>query len=585
MSLIKKLAFLLSLVFAMTIYGEGRVGNHGDPLELIFDSARVRANQAVLMFSPEHLSVQTASDVKDWLTKALANDREGLRLLAADIAASHHVWIAGDGVEDETCAKTNVPPKFSDIYLSFDKCEKRLNQSGSSLAAALLIHEALHHFGFGSTPEDESLISRIGLALIAALDHAEANRGTNWLFTPSNNRPDRRTDHIAVFTEGSSNPRMIIWGGCQGDRNVPYDCGKWLDSGSMLSFNSKVSSSQTWTAMNAQNAPEPRSLHTGIWTGTSGPLPQRMIVWGGCGIKENAYRCTNALQSGGLFNPDDGPNGTWIPTAVSNQTPSPRALHTSIWTGSSMIVWGGIQNYKSPTLNREAVNNGAIFTPNAQGGTWDPISGRSSNAPKSRFHHSAIWTGKEMIVWGGCSEELSTGKCDTYFNDGAAFNPMTGTWRTISPVNAPDPRRQHVAVWAPSIHRMIIFGGEFESDFLRTGGLYDPENDRWDELNYGGPPEINSSKGVWAGDHLIVFGGNGKAENGALTFPNDLWEYWPNRSPETHGQWIKIQTRDELAGRTGHSMIWTGSEALIWGGKSRDNTFQWTGGRIAGNAL
>ena len=54
-----------------------------------------------------------------------------------------------------------------------------------------------------------------------------------------------------------------------------------------------------------------------------------MIVWGGTG--------GSFLNTGGRYNPiTDG----WTATSATG-APTGRGLHTAVWTGSEMIVWGG----------------------------------------------------------------------------------------------------------------------------------------------------------------------------------------------------------------------------------------------------
>jgi hypothetical protein len=73
-----------------------------------------------------------------------------------------------------------------------------------------------------------------------------------------------------------------------------------------------------------------------------------------------------------------------------------------------MIVWGGYDN-------EHAFGDGAAYDPNMN--RWRvlpaaPISGRCQNA--------AVWTGTELIVWGG------TEACGSYgrqLADGAALTP------------------------------------------------------------------------------------------------------------------------------------------------------------------
>jgi len=60
---------------------------------------------------------------------------------------------------------------------------------------------------------------------------------------------------------------------------------------------------------------------------------------------------------------------------LTRLTPSitQRHTHTAVWTGDSMIVWGGY----SGSAN---LNSGAIFNPNSN--TWSPVS--TVNAPSAR---------------------------------------------------------------------------------------------------------------------------------------------------------------------------------------------------------
>ena len=61
----------------------------------------------------------------------------------------------------------------------------------------------------------------------------------------------------------------------------------------------------------------------------------------------------------------------------------------------------------------------------------------TSNAPHGRSLHVAVWTGSEMIVWGG-------GIPGTPFNTGGRYNPSTDSWTaTQHHQRAHSPRRCH----------------------------------------------------------------------------------------------------------------------------------------------
>jgi len=73
-----------------------------------------------------------------------------------------------------------------------------------------------------------------------------------------------------------------------------------------------------------------------------------------------------------------------------------------VWTGTEMIVWGG-SDYIS------VFDTGGRY--NSSTDSWTPTS--TTNAPSGRVFHTAVWTGSEMIVWGGLNnnfvDRLNTG--------------------------------------------------------------------------------------------------------------------------------------------------------------------------------
>jgi hypothetical protein len=83
--------------------------------------------------------------------------------------------------------------------------------------------------------------------------------------------------------------------------------------------------------------------------------------------------------------------------------------------------------------------------------------------------HTAIWTGNEMIVWGGSLEDGSL------TNIGGCYDPVSDTWSPTTLVGAPQPRGRHEAVWTGE--EMIIWGGSGVNrslDLLNSGGRYTP---------------------------------------------------------------------------------------------------------------
>ena len=170
---------------------------------------------------------------------------------------------------------------------------------------------------------------------------------------------------------------------------------------------------------------------------------------------------------------------SWTATSTTN-APTPRSSHTAVWTGSEMIVWGGYGD-------AGYVNTGGRYDPSTD--SWTPTS--TTNAPDQRTDHTAVWTGNEMIVWDGYREPIG-------FNTGGRYNPITDTWTATSTVNAPDARVAHTAVWTGS--EMIVWGG---NNAANTGGRYDPNTDSWTATSTINAPDRRfRHTSVWTGSEI-----------------------------------------------------------------------------------
>ena len=144
---------------------------------------------------------------------------------------------------------------------------------------------------------------------------------------------------------------------------------------------------------------------------------------------------------------------TW--RTITN-APITRNGYAAVWTGSEMIVWGGRHgNY---------LDTGSRYNPSTD--SWTDTS--TTNAPAGRSYHTAVWTGSEMIVWGGYDS--------SYLNTGGRYNPSTDSWIATSTTNAPTARFGHTAVWTGS--QMIVWGGLGPGINLNTGGKYNPSTNR-----------------------------------------------------------------------------------------------------------
>src|SRR6478672_4857995 len=233
----------------------------------------------------------------------------------------------------------------------------------------------------------------------------------------------------------------------------------------------------------------------------------------------------------------ESPNGciddSWTATSTLN-APDGREFHTAVWTGTEMIVWGGANGMTY-------FNTGGRYNPGAD--SWIPTS--TTNVPDARQSHTAVWTGTEMIIWGGF-----------FFNTGGRYNPNTDSWAATSTTNAPTARYAHTAVWTGN--EMIVWGGYDGSHDVNTGGRYNPSTDSWTATTNSNAPmgrELHTA--VWTGNKMMVWGGYFVGQ-GSL---NTGGTYNPNTNT-----WTTTNSTNAPSPRYYHTAVWTGSETIIWGG-------------------
>jgi hypothetical protein len=125
-----------------------------------------------------------------------------------------------------------------------------------------------------------------------------------------------------------------------------------------------------------------------------------------------------------------------------------------------MIVWGGYDSVSK-------FDTGGRYNPGTD--TWTATSTTSTtsttNAPSAREFHTAVWTGTEMIVWGGRNDPF------TYLDTGGRYNPDTDSWTATITTDAASARSSHAAVWTGT--QMIVWGGVNSNGAnVNTGGRY-----------------------------------------------------------------------------------------------------------------
>ena len=391
-----------------------------------------------------------------------------------------------------------------------------------------------------------------------------------------NNCPAPRWLHSAVWT----GIEIIIWGGRYGD----YPNYEYLNSGARY-----APATDSWIAMSTgTNCPSSRTNHTVVWTG------EEMIVWGGY---RDSHDGSPYLNTGARYKPNVD---SWVPTNIGGDCPSPRGGHSAIWTGAEMIIWGGSDNTGGryfpaidawvPTSIGDPCPSGYIWGHSAVwngtemivwsgedssyytgiggiGGRYNPIidswssTSTGANSPCSRHDHSALWTGVEMIIWGGWEIRNLTA---VEHNDGAKYNPSSNSWMPISSAaNTPSPRMGHSAIWTGT--EMVIWGAS--DDF--SGGRYNPATDSWLPTSTGAHcPAVEGGYAiVWTGREMIIWGG--MDDNYASHFQGSKYD-------PISDTWTSISSGTNCpSSRSYMTGVWTGSEMIVWGGGIYSN-WEWS---------
>ncbi len=225
--------------------------------------------------------------------------------------------------------------------------------------------------------------------------------------------------------------------------------------------------------------------------------------------------------------PDAAP-AAWRPLAAAG-APGGRNRHSATWTGTRMLVYGGI-DVTSPF-------------PLASLHAYDPATDtwtRGADAPAGRHAHTATWTGTGLLVVGGADENGQP--------QGGAFLylPAEDRWVTTDPLPGGG-RRAHVAV-ADNLGGVIVFGG--------NGGarptLYFSSARTWTERAMS-PAAGEGQAAVWTDDEVVfTFGGS----DGAIG-----WRYDPAMDA-----WTALAPTGLLAPRTGAGLAWAGRRVVVVGG-------------------
>lgn len=173
-----------------------------------------------------------------------------------------------------------------------------------------------------------------------------------------------------------------------------------------------------------------------------------------------------------------------------------RHRHSAVFTGSKMIIYGGITDGPRPDY--------------ALAAEYDPVTDTWTELPAGpvgwRTNHFAAWIGDRMLVWGGWGFRDD----GTLFRSGkgALYDPATRSWTPIA-TSMVAWRQGSAVVWSSSTGQLIALGGNSgDSPYFEDYPLvYDRATDSWAFRRSTPLIARAEAGGIWTGDKFVYFGG------------------------------------------------------------------------------
>jgi Galactose oxidase, central domain len=317
-------------------------------------------------------------------------------------------------------------------------------------------------------------------------------------------------------------------------------------------------------------------------------IGSKVFVWGG------SDATTKNLGDGAIYDPA---SDSWSAVAAAGSPPSARVLASAVWTGSVVVVWGG-----GDASGATNPSSGSRYDPASN--SWQAMT--LQGAPLGRRAAYGFWTGSRVLFFGGIDKSGSPlGGTDLY-------DPVNDVWSTANTNGQPTPRVDPTVGWSGSL--LLVFGGRFQNNTAsQSTYTYDVAANAWDNVA-DGPSQRSGALGVWDGTFLLTWSGTylGLKTDGRLYEPNgDRWSAMqssgdpdPRSAPNRQTGWsARIKPRVTLmlggfGGSTNNFLtdggiynsttnawssvaawpsgashlwgvgVWTGTEFVLWGGRS-----------------
>ena len=248
-----------------------------------------------------------------------------------------------------------------------------------------------------------------------------------------------------------------------------------------------------------------------------------------------------------------------------NDTRSPWMFSGGAWqelvpTPEGSLVWRTSRNDVAMQRAGYSFMGEQTLTNNGGLRDWIQPAPSTTNAPGARTQSIALWTGTEMLVWGGFDNSF------THQDDGGRYNPVSDTWMTMSGAVAPSGITGYS--WVSGGGELFLWGGS--SGFfnpVQDGYRYDWVADTWSSMSMAGAPSARTGAAMaWTGSKVFVWGGITPQLFGG-TLHQDGFLYDPATD-----SWTTISTTNAPSPRQVADVHYIGGKVYVWGGQDEFNS-------------
>lgn len=230
--------------------------------------------------------------------------------------------------------------------------------------------------------------------------------------------------------------------------------------------------------------------------------------------------------------------GVWVPQLRVSPDAAP------VWTGREVLFFVGGDD---PVAT---ASGGAVVRYHPDADAWS--AGSSVGAPLWRADARTFWTGDELVVLGGDDDAGAPAA------GGAAYAPLTDSWRPLRAPNGPDLTHdaEATAVWCYG--RYLVFAWSHPGKVRR----YDPAEDEWREGSVEGAPTISRRSLVTCADHRVVVWQKPQLN---ASFSDALGVDAAGIYDVDADAWSSMSTDGAPYSAADLRSVWSGRDVLVWG--------------------